>query len=119
MRRRRQGLATAGRLYLAAVLLFLYVPIVVMAVMSFNASKLYRLPVDWSLTWYGALAHNDRLIDAGLNSLWVALVTTVIATALGTAASLAFFSSFRRAPRMISVFSIEWARAASRMGTPA
>ncbi len=91
MRRRRWSLATTGRLYLAAVLLFLYVPIVVMAVMSFNASKLYRLPVDWSLTWYAALAHNDRLIDAGLNSLWVALVTTVIATALGTAASLAFF----------------------------
>ena len=91
MRRRRWSLATAGRVYLAAVLLFLYVPIVVMVAMSFNASKLYRLPIDWSLTWYAALAHNDRLIDAGLNSLWVALVTTVIATALGTAASLAFF----------------------------
>ncbi len=88
---RRRGLARAGRLYMAAVLLFLYVPIVVMAVMSFNASQLYRLPVDWTFVWYVRLAGNDKLISAGLNSVWVAVVTTVIATALGTAASLAFF----------------------------
>lgn len=91
MTARRRGLARAGRLYMAAVLLFLYVPIIVMAVMSFNASRLYRLPVDWSVVWYLRLADNDRLISAGLNSVWVALVTTAIATALGTAASLAFF----------------------------
>ena len=90
MRRRRDNGARLGRAYMAAVLLFLYVPIVVMAAMSFNASKLYRLPIDWSLTWYVALAGNERLIDASLNSLWVALVTTVVATVMGTAASLAF-----------------------------
>lgn len=87
---RRRLSARLGRVYLGLVLLFLYVPIAVMAAMSFNASKLYRLPIDWSLTWYGALAENDKLIDAALNSLWVAALTTVIATALGTAAALAF-----------------------------
>jgi spermidine/putrescine transport system permease protein len=96
-------LGRLGRIYLAAVLLFLYVPIVVMAVMSFNASKLYRLPVDWSLTWYAALAHNDKLIDAGLNSLWVAVVTTAIATVLGTAASLAFFRYDFRGKRVLQL----------------
>ena len=80
-----------GRLYLALMLLFLYVPIVVMAVMSFNASPLYRLPVEWSLTWYRQLAGNTKLIDAGINSLGIALLTTLIATALGTAAALALF----------------------------
>jgi spermidine/putrescine transport system permease protein len=66
---RRNTLARAGLVYMAAVLLFLYVPIIVMVVMSFNASKLYRLPVDWSFTWYVALAGNDKLISAGLNSV--------------------------------------------------
>lgn len=103
MRRRRNPLARLGRLYLAAVLLFLYVPIVVMAVMSFNASKLYRLPVQWSTTWYEALAHNDKLIDAGLNSLWIAVATTVIATLLGTAASLAFFRYEFPAKRLLQL----------------
>ena len=88
---------------MAAVLLFLYVPIAVMTVMSFNASKLYRLPVDWSFTWYAALAANDKLIGAGLNSVWVALVTAVLATALGTAASLAFFRYEFRAKRLLQV----------------
>ena len=65
MTRRGGASKLAGRLYLGFVLAFLYVPIVVMAVMSFNASKLYRLPVQWSTTWYEALAHNDKLINAG------------------------------------------------------
>lgn len=103
MRRRGGALARAGRFYLAAVLLFLYVPIAVMAVMSFNAHKLYRLPVDWSFVWYRALAGNDKLINAGFNSVWVAVVTTVIATALGTAASLAFFRYDFRAKRVMQV----------------
>ena len=103
MSRRGNALARAGRFYMAAVLLFLYVPIVVMAVMSFNASKLYRLPIDWSTTWYVALAGNDKLISAGLNSVWVAVVTTVIATALGTAASLAFFRYDFRGKRVLQI----------------
>jgi len=103
VRRRGAALARAGRVYMAAVLLFLYVPIIVMAVMSFNASKLYRLPVDWSFTWYAALAGNDKLINAGINSVWVAVVTTVIATALGTAASLAFFRYEFRGKRLLQI----------------
>ena len=84
-------LALAGRIYLGAILVFLYLPILIMAAMSFNASPLYSLPIEWSLDWYRALAGNDKLIDAGLNSLFVALLTTAIASALGTAAAIAFF----------------------------
>jgi len=91
MTKGQRGLARLGRLYMAAVLLFLYVPIIVMAAMSFNASRLYRLPIDWSVTWYVALAGNEKLLDAGFNSVWIALVTTALATVLGTAAALAFF----------------------------
>lgn len=80
-----------GRAYLAAMLGFLYLPIVVMAALSFNASPLYRLPPQWSLTWYRQLAGNDKLISAALNSLGVAALTTVIATALGAAAALALY----------------------------
>lgn len=84
-------LLTPARLYLALVLLFLYLPILVMAVMSFNASPLYALPLELTLDWYYKLASNDKLIDAGLNSLKLAMLTTVIASLLGSAAALAFF----------------------------
>jgi spermidine/putrescine transport system permease protein len=76
--------------HLWLVLGFLYVPIVVMAALSFNASPLYALPFDFDLIWYRELAGNAKLIDAGIHSIGIAIVNTVIATALGTMAALAF-----------------------------
>ncbi len=76
--------------YLWLVLLFLYVPILVMAAMGFNASPLYALPFDFDLVWYRDLAGNAKLISAGINSVGIAVANTIIATALGTMAALAF-----------------------------
>jgi spermidine/putrescine transport system permease protein len=76
--------------HLWLVLVFLYVPIVVMAVLSFNASPLYALPLEFDLVWYRALAGNAKLIDAGVHSVGIAIVNTIIATSLGTMAALAF-----------------------------
>ena len=78
------------RLHLILVLLFLYVPIIVMAVLSFNRSQLYELPFTFDTVWYKALASDDRLIDAGINSVVIAVINTIVSTALGTMAALAF-----------------------------
>jgi spermidine/putrescine transport system permease protein len=86
-----KGLSSAlARGYLGLVLLFLYVPIIVMMVMAFNQSPLYRLPIVWDTIWFEQLAQNDRLLGASLNSVLIALVNAVIATTLGTMAALAF-----------------------------
>jgi spermidine/putrescine transport system permease protein len=76
--------------HLWLVLAFLYVPIVVMAVLGFNSSPLYAMPFQFDLVWYERLATNDKLISAGINSVSIAIVNTIIATALGTMAALAF-----------------------------
>jgi spermidine/putrescine transport system permease protein len=78
------------RLYLWLVLIFLYLPIVVMGMLSFNRSQLYELPFTFDLVWYKALMTNERLLSAGWNSVTIALLNTVIATSLGTMAALAF-----------------------------
>jgi spermidine/putrescine transport system permease protein len=78
------------RLYLALLLLFLYLPIVVMVLLAFNQSPLYELPIVLDTVWFRSLAHNDRLIRAGLNSVGLALANTAIATALGTMTAIAF-----------------------------
>ncbi len=91
MNRRRLLLNVFARSYLGLVLFFLYVPILVMAAMSFNVSEFYQLPFTFTTDWYVALARNDEIMDAALRSLWTAGVTTVIATTIGTAASIAFF----------------------------
>ena len=79
-----------GRTWLFLVLFFLYLPIVVLALMGFNDSVHYTLPFEFTSRWYEDLAHNDRLLGASINSVLVALTNTVIATALGTMAALAF-----------------------------
>ena len=86
-----RGLGTAlVRGYLALLLLFLYLPIAVMVAMAFNRSELYQLPFEFDLRWFAALPHNQKLLDAGLNTVLIAAANTVIATALGTLAALAF-----------------------------
>ena len=80
----------AGRLWLCLVLLFLYLPILVLAVMGLNDSVHYTLPFTFTTRWYEDLASNERLLEASFNSVAVALANTVIATILGTMAALAF-----------------------------
>src|SRR3990172_9450068 len=86
----RRGWTWAINGYLAAVLGFLYLPIAVMMVMAFNRWSLYELPVRFDTVWFEALARNDRLLRASLNSVLLALANTVVATVLGTMAALAF-----------------------------
>ena len=80
-----------GRLWLILILVFLYAPIAVMAFMSFNASPFYQLPFEFSTNWYGRLAGNAEIIDSAARSVFIAIVTTIVATTLGTAASVGLF----------------------------
>ncbi len=66
------------------VFIFLYVPIVVLVVFSFNSSKLNILWQGFSLEWYGKLFHNAPLIAAAKNSLLIATATTVLSVVIGT-----------------------------------
>ena len=91
MRERNAINRYTGRVYLGLVLFFLYAPIFVMALMSFNASPFYAFPLDFTFDWYRKLAGNSDTIASAWRSLWIALVTTVIATVFGTAAALALF----------------------------
>ncbi|RIK33258.1 MAG: peptide ABC transporter permease [Chloroflexi bacterium] len=77
------------RLYIALALLFLYAPILVMMLMAFNRSQLNELPFHFDLVWFERLAQNRRLISATLNSIILAVLTALTATALGTMAALA------------------------------
>ena len=86
--KRRAGTA-AARLYLGLVLAFLYLPIAVLALMGFNDSVHYALPFEFTTRWYEALADNRRLLRASLNSGFLALANTAIATLLGTLAAFA------------------------------
>lgn len=88
---KRPLLPLIGRAWLGLILVFLYAPILVMAAMSFNASPFYQLPFEFSTRWYAEMAGNAQIITAAIRSVLIACAVTLIATALGTAASVALF----------------------------
>lgn len=70
-----------------AVLAFFYLPILVLIVYSFNASKQAVIWRGFSLAGYAHIWHDTQLMDASVNSLIIASITTVISVILGTAAA--------------------------------
>ncbi|MGU3450023.1 ABC transporter permease [Methylobacterium sp. 391_Methyba4] len=76
------------RTALAAGLVFLYAPIVVLIAYSFNASPLVTVWGGFSTRWYGALMSDAPLIAAAWVSLKVAILASLLATILGTLAAL-------------------------------
>jgi putrescine transport system permease protein len=92
---------------LALGLAFLYAPIAVLVIYSFNASRLVTVWGGWSLRWYAALAEDRAMIDAALASLGVAAASAALATVLGTMAALAL-TRFRfrgRAPFAAMIYA--------------
>src|SRR5947209_17819980 len=82
---------------LAAGFTFLYGPILLLVVYSFNASRLVTVWGGASMRWYAALLQDAQLIASVRTSLLVALVSAVIATLNGTLAAIALvrFGHFR------------------------
>ena len=75
---------TAGLVYL-----FLYIPLAVVIIYSFNDSRLNAEWVGFTFSWYEKLFHNDEMLSAALNSLIIACCSAALATILGTLAGIA------------------------------
>ena len=73
----------------AVVYLFFYLPLVVLIVFSFNDSRFVNRWEGFTLDWYRAIPKDQALMNAVKNSLIIALISTVVATVLGTMAALA------------------------------
>ncbi len=78
----------SSKIYLALVYFFLYAPIIVLVVYSFNASSSTSVLSGFSFKWYAELFNDADTITAVKNTLVIAIVSSVIATVLGTAAAV-------------------------------
>ena len=70
-------------------LAFLYIPLIVLVVYSFNDSKLVTIWGGFSTKWYAKLLYNDQILEAAWLSLRIAIVSSLAATVLGTLAGYA------------------------------
>lgn len=73
----------------AFVYLFLYLPLVIVVLFSFNDSRLNAEWVGFTWKWYGKLFSNREMLTAAMNSLIIATVSAGVATLLGTLAGIA------------------------------
>ncbi len=85
-----------SRLFTLLVYIFLYAPIVLLIIFSFNATKSNRVWGGFSTQWYAELFHNARLLGALRTTIILSVLAAVIATLLGTAAAIGFYSMRRR-----------------------
>ena len=86
-----------SRLWMGAVFVFLYLPILALIVLSFNASPLVTSWGGWSLRWYDALVNDVEIIAGFKLSLQIAFLTACGSVVLGTLAALAL-TRFKRFP---------------------
>ena len=92
-----------SKIYMTLLLLFLYAPIVVMIVYSFNASESTSVFTGFSLKWYGELFRDRETIRALVNSLIIAVLSAVISTVLGTAAAVGVNAMNRRMRQTVNM----------------
>jgi len=80
--------------------IFLYAPIVVMSIFSFNASRQMQVWMGVTLDWYARMIADERVRVAAQNSLVIALVSTIVSTVIGTLTALALERTRFRVKRM-------------------
>lgn len=81
-----------SRIYIALILIFLYAPIAVMVVFSFNSAESVWVFESFSLDWYKELVYNSTMLNALKHTLIIAVLSALISTVLGTAAAVGILS---------------------------
>ena len=85
-----------SRVFTVLVYLFLYAPIALLIIFSFNSGRSNRVWEGFSLQWYLEFFQDTRLLGALRTTLILSVLAAVIATLLGTAAAIGFYSMRRR-----------------------
>lgn len=91
-----------SKIYLALLFIFLYAPIFVLIVYSFNESKSKTVFSGFTFDWYVRLFNNELIMTSLRNTLIIAIVASVVSTILGTAAAIGF-SKMRKIPRALAM----------------
>ena len=85
-----------GRSYNVLILFFLYAPIFVLIVFSFNSTKSRSVWSGFSLDWYRQLFHDGSILNSFYITIAISIIAAVAATVIGTASAVGFFNMRRR-----------------------
>ncbi len=85
-----------SRLYIVLIMIFLYAPLAVMVVFSFNSSNSTSVFAGFSFRWYSELFESDTILSALKNTLVLAVLSSFIATVLGSVAAVGILNYKRK-----------------------
>ncbi len=88
-----------SRLYVSLIIFFLYAPVLVMIIFSFNSSESVWVFEKFSLDWYESLISNSTMLNALKHTVIIAVLSAVISTVLGTAAAVGILALRKKATR--------------------
>ena len=94
MSKRSNGIGSRFLMILTGI--FLYAPIILLIIFSFNAGNSNTVWKGFSLEWYGKLLHNRLIMQSVYTTLLVSLLATAIATVAGTFAAIGFYAMRRK-----------------------
>ena len=77
--------------FVGFVLLFLYMPIIILIVFSFNTSRMNILFEGFTFSWYQSLFSNRELLEAFFNTMIIAITSTVVSTIIGTIGAVGLY----------------------------
>ena len=92
---------TLSRVFTGLIFLFLFAPIAILLVFSFNETKSLSVFAGFSLKWYRELLHDQNTLDSVRNTLMLAVSAMLISTVMGTAASMGIHRLRSRALRRL------------------
>jgi putrescine transport system permease protein len=90
-----------GRVWMALIFLFLYLPLLFMVVFSFNSSRQDAVFTGFSLRWYEALGRDNKIVEGFWLSLQIALATGLLSAVLGTFAAFVLVRYLRFTGRTV------------------
>lgn len=90
-----------GNMYLVIIMLFLYLPILTLILLSFNESKSMAVFTRFSLKWYKEMFHSRLILGAIVNTFSIAILAAMIATVIGTLAVIGIESIRRRTENVL------------------
>jgi spermidine/putrescine transport system permease protein len=89
------------KIYMGIILVFMYLPIVTMIVLSFNNSKSRAKWGGFTMKWYANLASDSEVINAVANTFIIALISTIVATIIGTVTCIALMRLHKKSRMVI------------------
>ena len=90
-----------SKIYIVIIMMFLYMPILTLMVLSFNEAKSMAVFTRFSLHWYNELLQSKMMLGAMINTFTIAILAALIATVVGTMAAIALGGMKKRTQTML------------------